>query len=85
MFLRPYLARLSLLEGLKVRRINKAMSDAAKHGKNFHLWWHPHNFGLNQENNLKNLKEILEHYQYLSTEYKMLSLTMKEVTNHVRK
>ena len=84
MFLRPYLARLSFLEGLKVRRIKKAMSDAARHGKNFHLWWHPHNFGLNQENNLKNLKEILEHFEKLNSEYQMLSLTMKEVTNHVR-
>jgi hypothetical protein len=50
-FLRPYLKTLSFLERLRLRRIKNDMSYAAKKGKIFHLWWHPHNFGANTEEN----------------------------------
>jgi len=76
MMLRPYLPKLSYLESLKIRRVKKAMESAAIEGKNFHLWWHPHNFGLNQDENLKNLEEILIHFKTLRREYKMDSLSM---------
>ena len=38
------------------------MTFAAKTGSNYHLWWHPHNFGKDLEANLKFLEKILQHY-----------------------
>jgi hypothetical protein len=52
------------------------MDHAAKHGLLCHLWWHPHNFGTNQEENLQNLNAILKHYQELAIEYGMVSRAM---------
>ncbi len=45
-FLRPYVPRLRRLEPLRLRRITTAMTRAARSGGLFHLWWHPHNFGI---------------------------------------
>jgi len=84
MMLRPYFAKLAYLEPLKLRRIKKAMKYAALHGQNFHLWWHPHNFGQNQKKNLKNLEELLLYFQELQKNYRMLSLTMDEVKEHAK-
>jgi peptidoglycan/xylan/chitin deacetylase (PgdA/CDA1 family) len=79
MFLRPYSKKFALLEGLKRRRLTQAMTEAAEKGENFHLWWHPHNFGVNLEENMANLEILLQHYQRLNEQYGMLSLTMKEL------
>ncbi len=78
-FLRPYSNRLKYLEPLKIKRIKDAMSSAVKENKNFHLWWHPHNFGVNLNQNLKNLEKILTHYSYLQKHYGMKSLNMQEL------
>ena len=85
MMLRPYFSKLAYLEPLKINRIKKAMRYAAIHGQNFHLWWHPHNFGKNQEKNLKNLEEILLSFQKLQQDHNMLSLTMDEVKKYANK
>lgn len=85
MMLRPYFSKLAYLESLKLKRIKKAMKHAAVNGQNFHLWWHPHNFGKNQEKNLKNLDELLLYFQELEQSYSMRSLTMDEVKKHVNK
>ena len=85
MMLRPYFSRLSYLEGLKIRRVKEAMRHAGIHGHNFHLWWHPHNFGTSLEKNLTNLEELLQYFQELRLIYKMDSLTMEEVTRDVCK
>lgn len=77
-FLRPYSHGLRLLEQLRLRRILKAMETAASSGSGFHLWWHPHNFGTNLENNLSFLSQILAHFRYLQNRYGMQSLTMAE-------
>lgn len=79
-FLRPYSQSLKFLESLKLKRIKNGMTHAAKNGEVFHLWWHPHNFGVNQEENLAGLKEIISHYQYLNKAYQMESKTMAELT-----
>lgn len=52
---------------------------AAKNNENFHLWWHPHNFGINIEENMKNLEDLLKYYTYLNKKYKMKSKNMKEL------
>ncbi|SHG53306.1 polysaccharide deacetylase family protein [Ornithinibacillus halophilus] len=80
-FLKPYSKRLSWLERLRLRRIKKDMTYAAKHGEVYHLWWHPHNFGVNQKENLAFLKEILNHYVYLQEKYGFQSMTMKEAAS----
>ena len=54
-FLRPYTPVLKFLEFLKIRRIKKSMTYAAKNKLMYHLWWHPHNFGSFQKENMKNL------------------------------
>ncbi|WP_249042349.1 polysaccharide deacetylase family protein [Flagellimonas olearia] len=78
-FLRPYNSKLGFLEFLKLNRIKRAMTHAAKKGEIFHLWWHPHNFGNNTEKNFKNLLNILKHYSYLKRVYDFDSCTMLEV------
>lgn len=76
--LRPYNRKLKLLEGLKLGRIKGQMRYAAKHGKLFHLWWHPHNFGLDTAENLRNLESVLKYYRVLQEKYGMESRTIAE-------
>ena len=64
------------LDGLKLHRIKHQMKYAAIHKKVFHLWWHPHNFGVRISENLKDLQTILEYYQYLQQKYNMSSVNM---------
>jgi hypothetical protein len=52
------------------------MTVAARQGKVFHLWWHPHNFGLHTDENLAFLERILEHYAKLRHEYGFESAAM---------
>lgn len=77
-FFKPYSNKLFFLEALKIHRIKKSMSHAARKGEMFHLWWHPHNFGCNTRENLENLENILQHYQYLHMKYNFNSVSMKE-------
>lgn len=78
-FLRPYSKSLARFEWLRLRRIKAAMSDAAIHGKLFHLWWHPHNFGTHTFQNIHFLTRIAEHYRDLNRRYGMRSLNMGEI------
>lgn len=78
-FLRPHVPELSYLQHLKLERIKSSMTDSAKSNTGFHLWWHPHNFGINITQNLLMLVEILEHFHALQAEYGMESLNMNEV------
>lgn len=80
-FLRPYSKRLSLFDPLRLRRITKAMDDAALNHKIFHIWWHPHNFGSNTEQNIVFLKKILNHFRRLQEHYGMSSLNMGELSD----
>ncbi len=57
------------------------MTYAAENGRLFHLWWHPHDFGLNTDKNLANLKEILEHYEFLNQKYGFESKNIGEVAD----
>ena len=79
-FLRPFSIKLSFLESLRLRRIKREMLHAAKHGLVYHLWWHPHNFGVRQEENLAFLKEIFEYFLFLQKTYDFDSLTMSELS-----
>jgi hypothetical protein len=75
-FLRPFNKRIAFLDGLRLSRIKNGMTLAAKNNRVFHLWWHPHNFGVNQNENLDFLKQILLHYKYLNNHFGFQSITM---------
>ena len=79
-FLRPWNTTFRMFEWLKLRRIKTSMSYAAKQGEVFHLWWHPHNFGINQKENLQNLEEIIRHFEFLKKRYSMHSASMKDIS-----
>lgn len=78
-FLRPYSRKLKAFEGLRLNRIKKSMIAAAKQGKTYHLWWHPHNFGSNMKENFDFLEKILAYYQFLHQSYGMQSHSMKSL------
>jgi peptidoglycan/xylan/chitin deacetylase (PgdA/CDA1 family) len=78
-FLRPYSPRLKVLEPLRLRRILSDLTYAARKGLIYHLWWHPHNFGIHLEENLSFLRKILNHFLNLKEAYGMESLNMGEL------
>jgi hypothetical protein len=78
-FLRPCTRRLGWLDSLRLRRILSSMTFAAENQLLFHLWWHPHNFGVNTDLNLSFLRAILEHYRALQQRFEFQSLSMAEV------
>lgn len=78
-FFRPVHPLLRPLEGQRLRRIKGAMEAAARAGKCFHLWWHPHNFGTQQAENLANLEDLLRFHVTLRDRYGVVPLTMGEV------
>lgn len=78
-WLRPYKESESRFDSFKIRRIKKQMEYAAKKGKLFHLWFHPHDIGINKEKNFRMLEEIFQHFEKMKREYQMESMNMKEV------
>jgi peptidoglycan/xylan/chitin deacetylase (PgdA/CDA1 family) len=82
-FLRPFSAKTKMLDFLKLRRIRKGMTHAAKNNLTYHLWWHPHNFGVNQKENFIFLEKILTHYQYLHQQYNFQSQTMSALSKTI--
>jgi peptidoglycan/xylan/chitin deacetylase (PgdA/CDA1 family) len=80
-FLRPYSKKYQILEPLRMSRILSDLTFAAQNRLVYHLWWHPHNFGINQVENLEFLRTILDHYAELKKLYNMASLNMKEVSS----
>ena len=83
-FLRPFSKRTAFLDGLRLKRITNSMTYAAKHGLTYHIWWHPHNFGINLEENLAFLEKILLHYQKLSKKYGFRSVSMQQLAAIVK-
>ncbi len=83
-FLRPYSAKLRLLEPLKRRRIAADLSHAAANDLIYHLWWHPHNFGTHLEESLTSLRAIFDHFVHLKDRYGMESLNMAELSAQLR-
>lgn len=75
-FLRPYSNRLQSLDGLRLARIVNAMKYAARNGLVYHLWWHPHNFGVDLDRNIEFLRSVLSFYSEMKSEYGMKSMCM---------
>jgi len=82
-FLRPWNAVLKRFETMRLKRIYDSMTTAAKSGKSYHLWWHPHNFGVHLEENMAVLTRIVEHFEMLNREIGWPSLSMAEVAENV--
>lgn len=82
-FLRPYSKSLKPLEYFKILRVKKAMSYAAKNKEMFHLWWHPHNFGTNMNENFSGLEAIFSHYKKLNKEMNYKSVTMHKLASYM--
>lgn len=83
-FLRPYSKKLSFLESLRIRRIKRAMLHAAVNNQLFHLWWHPHNFGVNLKENMEFLEQILTYYNHLNKAYGFQSVTMTQIADELK-
>lgn len=83
-FLRPYTPALRALEPLRLRRICSDLTYAARHGLVYHLWWHPHNFGVQTERNMRVLRRVLEHFAELRERHGIESLSMAEVAREAR-
>lgn len=78
-FLRAYSRNLHPFNRLRRRRILNGLTHAARHGLIYHLWWHPHNFGVDTDENISFLRSVLEHYAALRDNYGMESLSMGEL------
>ena len=76
-FLRPCAGRLAPLHSMHIATIKRGMTAAARDGKGYHLWWHPHNFGQNLEANLDGLSQIIAHFVTLRDRFGMHSTTME--------
>ncbi|WP_026452202.1 polysaccharide deacetylase family protein [Aequorivita capsosiphonis] len=77
-FFRPYKEKESRIQKLKIRRIKAEMTYAAKNNRIYHLWWHPHNFGEDLKQNLNQLREIIDHYNFLKETYNFQSNSMSD-------
>lgn len=78
LFLYPWSARRRASLPLRLQRIRRAMTRAARTAGVFHLWWHPHNFGADLEQNLALLERVLQHYRVLADTYGMQSCCMED-------
>jgi hypothetical protein len=78
-FFRPISHRRALLEPRKVSRIVAEMEQAAERGAVYHLWWHPHNFGVDHDRHLAQLDAVLGRFTQLRDEGRMRSQTMAEL------
>lgn len=78
-FLRPFSSRLARFEPWRLKRICQSMTHAAIEKQVFHLWWHPHNFGLNQDENFCALSTVLDHFRQLADQHGMVSCSMGEL------
>lgn len=81
-FLRPVGDGSHAVNELRLRRLRAGLAQAARGGRVFHLWWHPHNFGTHTPENLSFLRHLLDHFQVLGGEYGMRSLTMLDAARN---
>lgn len=82
-FLRPYSPSLAALEPLRMRRILSGLEHAAEKGLVYHLWWHPHNFGVHTAENLAFLEKVFKRFAQLREAKGMESLNMGEISRRL--
>lgn len=79
-FLRPQ-HQIEFLNSTRLARIKNEIIHAAKNGEVYHLWWHPHNFGIATDDAIKTLKAIIAVFNQCREEYGMESSTMKQLSD----
>ena len=77
-FLRPYAPGRRHLEPLRTRRLASGLRDAARRGRVFHLWWHPHNFTRYPSESFACLDRVLDGYDDLARTEGMRSMSMRD-------
>lgn len=80
-FLRPAQTKRKWIDELRFRRLKTGIEQAAKNNKIIHLWWHPHNFGADTENNLAFLRRVLEVFRDCREKYGMKSVSMADAAD----
>ena len=75
-FLRHCAGKLAAFHPLHLGVIKRGMTEAAKAGRGYHLWWHPHNFGRNLDANMDGLRLIIDHFAVLRDRHGMTSVAM---------
>ncbi|WP_158412890.1 polysaccharide deacetylase family protein [Holophaga foetida] len=75
-FLKPFSSAFRPLDSLKLARIKRSMTDAARRNGVYHLWWHPHNFGRDLSENIAMLEEVLTHFAGLQDRFGMQNCSM---------
>jgi peptidoglycan/xylan/chitin deacetylase (PgdA/CDA1 family) len=80
--LKPWKKNSFILNRLKIERIKREMTFAAQSKSYYHLWWHPENFGENPVECMKELTDIINHFNSLKNKYGFASFNMKEAANY---
>ena len=79
-FFRPA-TNFAFLDSLHIWRVKRGMLEAARADGIFHLWWHPHNFGIRLGQNLESLESLLQFYIFLSDKFGMRSVAMSDAVD----
>lgn len=84
-FFRPWRSLPPGLSALQLGRILREMRSAAIKGRDFHLWWHPHNFGRHPQENLFYLERLLQEFVRLRSQLGMQSMNMSDVSRSLNR
>jgi peptidoglycan/xylan/chitin deacetylase (PgdA/CDA1 family) len=82
-FLWPYRPGLKRFEEKRLKRTIDQLRLAALEDGIFHIWFHPHNFGVDLEQNLGVLEAIVQEFAFARERYGMRSLSMDAVARMV--
>ena len=77
--LRPYWPALKAFEPLRMARICSGLEYAARKRRIYHLWFHPEELAMDQEENLAALETVLRRYVVLRERGEMESVHMGEL------
>jgi peptidoglycan/xylan/chitin deacetylase (PgdA/CDA1 family) len=80
-YLRPFSPALRPLEGVRLKRIESAMTSAAKEKRIFHLWWHPEDFASHPQRNVDFLRQVLRLFDQCRRDYGMASFSMADASD----
>jgi len=79
LFFRQFSGFKACINPIVLLRIKAGMFVAALTGRNFQLWWHPHNFCLNSVDSLVRLERILSFYMFLKKRFNFNSKMIREL------
>ncbi|MFC3880930.1 polysaccharide deacetylase family protein [Algoriphagus namhaensis] len=82
--LRPFAKSNALMNYTRLNRVKAEMSLAAEKGEGYHLWWHPHNFGIDPEASLRELDDILLHFTRLKETLGFQSMSMRSLGRYLK-